>query len=68
MADDTDTRRAQHDVPEATYRTPKGAEKQLDYILVIRKYLRWSKDAEANDTIHMESDHRSVIAQFVIPA
>ena len=53
---------------QATYRTPKGAEKQLDYILVNRKYLRLSKDAEANNMIHMESDHRSVMAQVVIPA
>ena len=53
---------------QATFRTPKGAEKQLDYILVNRKYLRWSKDAEANNMIHMESDHRSVMAQVVIPA
>ena len=53
---------------QATYRTPEEAEKQLDYILVNRKYQRWSKDAETNDMIHMGSDHRSVMAQFVIPA
>ena len=53
---------------QATYRTPKGAEKQLDYILVNRKYLTCSKDAEAKDMIHMGSDHRNVMAQFVIPA
>ena len=53
---------------QATYRTPKCADKQLDFILVNRKYLRWSKDAAAIDVIHMESDHRSVMAQFVIPA
>ena len=53
---------------QVTYKTPKGAEKQLDYILVNWKYLRCSKDAEANDMIHMGSDHRSVVAQFVIPA
>ena len=53
---------------QVTYRTPTGAEKQLDYILVNRKYLRCSKAAEANDMIHMGSDHRSVMAQFVIPA
>ena len=39
---------------QLTYRTPKGAEKQLDYILVNKKYLRWSKDAEADVMIHME--------------
>ena len=53
---------------QVTYRTPKGAEKQLDYILVNRKYLRCSKDAEANDMIHMGSDHRCVMAHYVIPA
>ena len=46
----------------------KGAEKQLDYILVNRGYLRCSKDAEANDIKHMGSVHRCVMAQFVIPA
>ena len=51
-----------------TYRTPNGAEKQLDYTLVNKKYLRCSEDAEANDMIHMGSDHRCVMAQFVIPA
>ena len=49
-------------------RTPKGVEKQLDYILVNGKYLRCSKDAEANGMIHMGSDHRCVMVQFVITA
>ena len=53
---------------QVTYRTPKGAEKQLDHILVTRKYLRCSKDAEASDMGHMGSDHRCVMAQFVFPA
>ena len=35
--------------------------------MVNRKHLRCSKDAEANDMIHMGSDHRSVMAQIVIP-
>ena len=70
MADVTEICGAQHDVqisPEkqVTYRTPQGAEKQLDCILVNGKYLRCSKDAEANDMIHMKSDHRSVMEQFV---
>ena len=34
---------------EAAYRTPKGTAKQLDYILVDRKHLCCSRDAEAND-------------------
>ena len=49
-------------------KTPDGVEKQLDYILVNRKNLKHSRDAEANDMIHMGSDHRSVMARFVIPA
>ena len=48
-------------------RTLEGVERQLDYILVNRKYLTHSRDAEANDMIHMGSDHRSVMARFVIP-
>ena len=40
----------------------------MDYILVNTKYLSCSRDAEANDMIHMGSDHRSVMAQFVITA
>ena len=51
---------------QTTYRTPQGAEKQLDYIRVNTKYLRCSKDVEANDMVHMGSDHRSVMAQFVV--
>ena len=53
---------------QETYRTPKGVEKQLDYILVDKKHCCWSTDAEANDMIHMGSDHRCVMATFVIPA
>ena len=53
---------------QATHRTPKGAEKQLDYILVDRKHKCCSRDAEANVMIHMGSGHRSVMAQFVITA
>ena len=44
------------------FRTLEGVERQLDYILVNRKYLTHSGDAEANDMIHMGSDHRSVVA------
>ena len=40
----------------------------MGHILVNRKYLSCSRDAEANDMIHMGSDHRSVMAQFVITA
>ena len=46
--------------------SPKGKEKQVDYILTKRRYLRNVKDAEANDMIHMGSDHRCVMAIFLI--
>ena len=49
------------------FRTPEGVEKQLDYILINRKYLKHSRDAEANNMTHIGSDHRSVMARFVIP-
>ena len=39
---------------QTTCRSPKGCEKQLDYILTKRKYLKLNKDAEANDMIHMQ--------------
>ena len=50
-----------------TYRTLKGVEKQLDYIMTDRKHYCWSRDAEANDMIHMRSDHSCVMARFAIP-
>ena len=53
---------------QVTYRTPKGVEKQLDYILTDKNHYCWSRDAEANDMIHMRSDHRCVMRRFVIPA
>ena len=46
--------------------SPKGKEKQIDYILTKRRYLRNVKDAEANDMIHMGSDHRCIMATFLI--
>ena len=49
-----------------TYHAPKGAEKQLDYILTDKKHHSWSRDAETNDTIHMGSDHKGVMAKFEI--
>ena len=45
---------------------PKGEEKQNDYILTKRRYLRNVKDAEATDMIHMGSDHRCIMATFLI--
>ena len=53
---------------QVTYRSPKNDEKQLDYILVDRKHLNWSKDAESTDILHMGSDHRCVMAKFEITA
>ena len=32
-----------------------------------KKHYCWNKDAEANDVIHMGSDHRCVMAKFEIP-
>ena len=52
---------------QVTYRTPKEAEKQLDYILTDKKHC-WSREAEANDMIHMGSDNRCVMARFAISA
>ena len=37
---------------QVTYRTPKGVEKQLDYVLINRKYMSCSRDAEANNINH----------------
>ena len=51
---------------QTTFRSPKGDEKQIDYISTKRRYLRYNKDAEANDMIHTGSDHRCVMATFTI--
>ena len=51
---------------QTTFISPKGKEKQIDYILTKKRYLRRAKDAEANDMIHMGSDHRCVMATFTI--
>ena len=40
---------------QVMYYTPK-VKKQLDYVLTGKKHYLWSRDAEANDTIHMGSD------------
>ena len=53
---------------QVTYKTPKGVEKQLDYVLINRKHMSFSRDAQANDMIHIGSDHRSFMAQSVIKA
>ena len=51
---------------QTTFTSPKGNEKQIDYILTKRRYLEHIKDAEANDMIHVGSDHRCVMATFTI--
>ena len=51
---------------QTTYRCPEGTEKQIDYILIKRRYLKFSRDAEANDMIHMGSGYRCVMATFAI--
>ena len=38
---------------QTTSITPKGNEKQIDYTLTKRRYSRHTKDAGANDMIHM---------------
>ena len=73
MADETELHSTQHDVQktlgkQTTYRSPKGTDKQIDYILIKRRHLKYSKYAEANDMIHMGSDHRCVMATFAINA
>ena len=51
---------------ETTCRSRKGNEKQIDYIITKRRHLKYNNDAEANDMIHMGSDHRCVMATFMI--
>ena len=51
---------------QTSFVSPKGKEKQNDYNLTKRRYLRNAKDAEANDMTHMGSDHRCVMATFLI--
>ena len=51
---------------QTTFVSPKGKENQIDYVQTQRRYLRHNKDAEANDMIHMGSDHRCAMAMFTI--
>ena len=51
---------------QTTHISPKGNEKQIDYIITKRRHLKYNKDAEANDMIHMGSHHRCVMATFKI--
>ena len=45
---------------------PSGKEKRLDYIVTDRRNRRHCTDVEANDMIHLVSNHRSVTAHFLI--
>ena len=51
---------------QTTFVSPKGNEKQINFILTKRRHLRHATDAEANDMIHTGSDHRCVMATFTI--
>ena len=51
---------------QTSFVSPKGKEKQIGLHIDQRRYLRNVKDAEANDMIHMGSDHRCVMATFLI--
>ena len=40
--------------------------KSIDNIIIKRRHLKYNNDAEANDMIHMGSDHGCVMATFMI--
>ena len=52
---------------QAAFRSASGKDKQLDCVLIDKRSRRYCTDAEANDMIHLRSDHRSVIAPFRFP-
>ena len=60
----TTSRKTPH--KQTSFVSPKGKEKQIDHILTKRRYLRNVKDAEASDMIHTGSDHRCIMATFLI--
>ena len=49
---------------QTTYRSRKGNEKQIDYNIIKRRHLYTTKTPKP--TTHMGSDHRCVMAAFVI--
>ena len=51
---------------QTAFISPRGNEKQIDYILTKRRHLKHIKDAEANGMLHMGSDHRCAMAIFTI--
>ena len=51
---------------QTTFISPKGKEKRIDHIPTKRRHLRHAEDAEANDMIHMGSDHRCVLATSTV--
>ena len=53
---------------QATFRSASGKDKQLDYLLIDKRNSKLNcADAEANDMICLESDHRSVTVHFRFP-
>ena len=70
MVDVTKFHSTQHDVQKDAWKTndlqiSQRKEKQIDYILIKRRHMKYSEDAGANDMIHMGIDHRCVMATFV---
>ena len=51
---------------QTSFVSPKGKKNTLTTFLTKRRYLGNVKDAEANDMIHVGSDHRCVMATFLI--
>ena len=52
---------------QTAFRSASGKDKQLDDVLSDKRSRRYCTDAEANDMIHLGSDHRSVTAHFQFP-
>ena len=57
---------ALHDVQEESWETIDLQIPNRKYIIIKRRHLKDNKDAEANDMILMGSDHRCVMATFMI--
>ena len=76
MASGTEAGRAEHDVEKQKQKLKNkqhtGPQKELRSSWTTfwwtKKHHCQSRDAEANDMTHMGSDHRCVMARFVIPA
>ena len=75
MADVTEFHSTQHEKQKDAWKTndlPKELEissrnrKAIRLHLIKRKHMKYSRDAEANGMIHKGSDHRCVMATFVL--